>query len=421
VSLTNVCAAADRPPPPRLPLAAFWSVDIGSAIAAGPVSDAERVYLALKSAHLTARDAATGRELWKKDKNVTAPIAADGGFVFVAAGDAVEAIRGADGASAWIVPRLKIVAPLLAYDGWLIAVTDTEVIAIRSKDGHVVWRHPAAGVRHAPAIDGDRLYAGANDGRVVGLALATGAVAWEHYVPGGVTAIGAHRGLVYVGAGNKYFYCLDAGKGREKWPKRVGSLPTGRIAVDDERVYFAALDNVIYALDRKSGNQRWQTGLPRRAQAGVIALGHIVFVPVTGPELVMLYDLDGRRSGNIGVPGEISGLPDVMETAAGLRAFVVTGGLSNQWQLTLIASAGEAATVPLAEMPAPGLWFLTDPLLQPIGKTLPWLVLGDPVLYPFTAIEWPVVLRDPPLVPLTTLPGILLRPLSPVLPARRGA
>ena len=68
----------------------------------------------------------------------------------------------------------------------------------------------------------------------------------------------------------------------------------------------------------------------------------------------------------------------------------------------------------------PGVPFLTDPVLAPLGLVLPWLVLTDPVLQPFSAIEWPVVLRDPPLVPLTTLPGIQLRPLSPVLPAHRG-
>lgn len=419
--LTPLCAAADRPPPPRVPLAQFWSVDIGRAVSAGPVSDGERVYLALKSAHLTARDAADGRELWTKEMNVTAQLAAAGGFVFVPAGDAIEALRGADGASAWIVPRVTVVAPLLARDGWLIAVTDTEVLAIRSSDGHVVWRRAAGGVKRAPAVDGDRLYVGANDGRVLSLAVATGAVVWEQYVPGGVASIAAHLGLVYVGAGNKYFYCLDADRGRQKWAFRVGSIPTGSIAVDDERVYFASLDNVIRGLDRKSGNQRWQTGLPRRAPDGVVARGHIVFAAMNGQELVMLYDHDGRRSGDIVVPDEIGAPPDVRETAEGLRAFVVSGGLSNQFQLTFIASAGEPAMLPFAELTAPGLMFLTDPLLQPIGKALPWLVLGDPLLQPLTAIDWPVVLRDPPLVPLTTLPGLQLRPLSPVLPTRRGA
>jgi outer membrane protein assembly factor BamB len=412
-------AAADRPPPPRLPLAAFWSVDIGSAVSDGPVSDGERVYLALKSAHLTARDAADGRELWKKEKNASA-LASAGGLVFVSAGDAIEALRGSDGASVWIVPGVKIVAPLLVRDGWLIAVTAAEVLAIRSTDGHVVWRRAAGGVRQAPAIDGDRVYVGADDGRVLALALPTGAVAWEKYVPNGVTTIAAHLGLVYVGAGDKHFYCLDANKGSGKWPFRVGAIPTGRIAVDDDRVYFSSLDNVIRALDRKTGNQRWQTGLPHRAPSGVMAAGHVVFVPISGSELVMLYDHNGKRSGNIGLPDVIDAPPDVRENAKGLQAFVVTGGLSNRYQLTFIASAGEPVMQPFSELTPPGLWFLTDPVLQPIGKTLPWLVLGDPLLQPFTAIEWPVVLRDPPLVPLTTFPGLLLRPLSPTLPTRRG-
>jgi hypothetical protein len=185
-------------------------------------------------------------------------------------------------------------------------------------------------------------------------------------------------------------------------------------------VYFSSLDNVIRALDRKTGNQRWQTGLPHRAPSGVMAAGHVVFVPISGSELVMLYDHNGRRSGNIGLPDVIDAPPDVRENAKGLQAFVVTGGLSNRYQLTFIASAGEPVMQPFSELTPPGLWFLTDPVLQPIGKTLPWLVLGDPLLQPFTAIEWPVVLRDPPLVPLTTFPGLLLRPLSPTLPTRRG-
>ena len=55
-----------------------------------------------------------------------------------------------------------------------------------------------------------------------------------------------------------------------------------------------------------------------------------------------------------------------------------------------------------------------------MGRVVPWLILGDPVLNPAQRLEWPVVLRDPPLEPLTTIPGAQLRPLSPVLPVRRG-
>jgi len=415
-------AAADKPPPPGLPLAAFWSVDLKVEPTAPPVSDGDRVFIALKSAHLTARSAADGHELWRIDKQISAPMAAADGLVFVSAGDAIEAVRAADGGSAWIVPRVTAIAPLVVRDGWVIAATDAELIAIRAKDGTVVWRHASGAVKLPPDLDGGRVYTGADDGRVLALALATGAVEWESFVQGGVTAIAARAGRVYAGAGDKHLYCLDGRSGKVEWQKATGSSPIGRIAVDDSRVYTAALNNVIFALDRSNGNQRWTEAIRRRPFAGVLLAGHIVFVPVVGPQLVMLYDADGKPSGIIGLPGEILRAlpPDVRETAAGVNVFAITGGLSNEWQLTFLAPAGESTIVPPDKLTAlPGVPFLTDPALQPIGRVLGALVLGDPPLSPMATIEWPVVLRDPPLVPLTSFPGLQLRPLSPVLPTRR--
>jgi outer membrane protein assembly factor BamB len=416
-------AAADKLIPPRLPVTQQWSVDLGGAASAAPAAGDDRVYVALKSAHFTARDIADGHELWRIPKEVvTAPVA-DGGLVFVAAGEAIEALRGSDGGNAWTVPRVKTAAPLLAAAGWVFAVTDAELLAIRARDGQVVWRHAAGGVRLAPAVDGDRVYLGANDGRILALTLASGDVVWENYVPGGVTAIAAHRGLVYAGAGDKQFYCLDARKGAAKWSARVGSIVTGRISVDEEHVYFGALDNVVRALDRSNGNQRWKEPLNRRPIAGVYAAGHIVFVPASAPELIMLYDATGQASGNIALPGEMTAdlPPDVRETPAGLHIFVVTGGLANVWQLTFIGPASELPLTTFAAMVTmPGLDYLTDPELQPIGRVLGTLILDDPPLQPLSASGWPVVLTDPPLQPLTTLPGLQLRPLSPALPVRRG-
>jgi hypothetical protein len=388
------------------------------------VSDGDRVFIALKSAHLTARSAADGHEVWRIAKQISGPMAAGEGLVFVSAGDAIEAIRGSDGGSAWILPRVKAVAPLLARDGWLIAVTEAEILAIQAKDGTVAWRHPAGGVKVSPDIDGDHLYSGADDGRVLALGLATGAVEWEHYVPGGVTTIAAKGGRIYAGAGDKRLYCLDGRSGKIAWQRWIGSIPTGRIAVDEKRVYAAALGNVVYALDRTTGNQRWMSPVRRRPLTGVVLAGHVVFVPVVAPQMVLLYDADGRSSGTIVLPGEIPRdlPPDIRQTAAGVNVFAITGGLSNEWQLTFLAPAGESSTVTPDQLTAlPGVPFLTDPVLQPIGRVLGPLVLADPPLLPVSLFDWPVVLRDPPLAPLTSLPGFQMRPLSPVLPIRRGA
>jgi outer membrane protein assembly factor BamB len=421
--LATRSTAADKPPPPRLPLAPFWTTDLDGAPSAPPVSDGDRVFVALKSAQITARAAGDGHELWRIPKDVTTPMAADGGLLFLSAGEAIEAVRGADGKHAWIVPRVKTVAPLVARSGWLIAVSETEIISIHAKDGQVAWRHAAGGVRLAPDIDGDRLYAGANDGRVVALTLSTGAVAWETFLPLGVSAIAARAGRVYAGAGDKVFYCLDGRSGVTRWSRPVGSVIKGRIAVDEDRVYFAAFNNVVYGLDRANGNQRWTGPVAHRPFAGVVAAGHVVFVPAVSPELIVLYDFDGRGSGVIGLPGEIVQdiPPDIRETADGLDVFAVTGGLANDWKLTHLAAADDAAIVALSAWPVlPGAPFLTDPQLALIGRTLGDLILGDPPLRSPSEMGWPVALQDPPLEPLTKLPGLQLRALSPVLPIRRG-
>ena len=136
----------------------------------------------------------------------------------------------------------------------------------------------------------------------------------------------------------------------------------------------------------------------------------------------MVYD-QGGPAGSLNLPGQ--GPPDlppsIRETPEGTVVYTVTGTLANEWNLAKYAAAGEAALIPIAKVEAmPGVSYLTDPALAPIGNVLGLMILGDPRLIPVSEIEWPIVLRDPPLVPLTTLPGAQLRPLSPVLPVRRA-
>jgi eukaryotic-like serine/threonine-protein kinase len=426
--LIAVCAlravAGDRPQPPGLPLAQWWSVKLDGPVSAGPASDGSRIYIALASGHLTALEASGGREIWRQTRNVTAALAADADLLFVASGDAVEALQGATGKTAWTLPRMTPVAPLLAQAGWLFITTETEVIAVHAATGEVAWRHAAGGVKLSPALDGDRVYSGADDGRVLALNLKDGSVAWEQFMPEGVTAIAGHGGRVYAGAGNKRLYCLDAKKGEAKWNFSLGALAVGRIVADDDRVYVASLNNVVWALDRQSGNQRWKLGLPQRPSFGVEVSGHVVFVPTArSTDLPLVYDHDGRLSGSLALPGQVPPalVPSIKDTPQGTVVYAVTGTLANEWNLAKYARAGEANLIPLAALDAmPGVPYLIDPVLAPIGAVLGALILGDPRLMPLSDADWPIVLRDPPLVPLTTLPGVQLRPLSPVPPVRRA-
>ena len=59
-----------------------------------PVADKARIYVALASAHLTARDAKDGREIWRQNRAVTAPMAVEQEMLFVASADSIEALNG---------------------------------------------------------------------------------------------------------------------------------------------------------------------------------------------------------------------------------------------------------------------------------------------------------------------------------------
>jgi hypothetical protein len=421
----RLVTAGDRPAAPKLPLAQWWQVPLDGPVSAGPISNGARVYLAYAAGFLVARDAADGHELWRQKKTVSVPMAVDGDLLIVSTGDAIEALRGATGASAWILPRMKTVAPIVAEADGIVAVTGDEVIVVRAADGSVAWRHAAGGVTLPPVIDNGQVYTGANDGRVLALAMTDGAQVWDHFFPDGVTAIAAAAGRVYVGSGDKRLYSVDGRNGEPRPASyRIGAQPIGHIAIDDEHVYVAALDNVVRAFDRKNGNQRWQAPMRQRPFFGVFASGHVVFVPASASEVQMLWDGNGVKSGALGLPGEAPSAlaPAIVDSADGPVVYAITGGLTNEWNLTKFAPAGEAPLVAFAKLdPLPGLPFLTDPELKPLGLVLRELLLDDPPLQPLAALDWPLVMRDPPLVPLTMLPGLQLRPLSPVLPVRRGA
>src|SRR4029077_8119339 len=131
-----LAAPLDQVVPPKLPVAPAGSVEIGEGLTAPPVTDGTRVYLALKSAHLAARDLHdVTKELWRVERAVASPMIAANGMVFLSAGGAIEALRGTDGKTVWTAPRITTTAPLAIAGDTIVAATETEAIAIKAADG----------------------------------------------------------------------------------------------------------------------------------------------------------------------------------------------------------------------------------------------------------------------------------------------
>ncbi|HTV00126.1 MAG TPA: PQQ-binding-like beta-propeller repeat protein [Luteitalea sp.] len=262
---------------PLFPLRVRWSIDLDGPPVGGVATDNSRVYVPLSSGGLVAVDAESGATRWKADVTTTLRPAAADERVYVVAADTLQALEGTTGRALWRTPLPAAVsAPLVARAGWIVAALQNgDVVALRGSDGTVVWTQKfGAPIVAPPAINGDRLYLPGADGIVRAVAVATGEALWSRAIGGAIVTVAPLGARVYVGSTDNYFYCLDDKQGRVRWRWRAGADSVGAAMADDERVFFAALDGLIRALDRGHGAQRWRQALPWRPRTGPMRVGN---------------------------------------------------------------------------------------------------------------------------------------------------
>ncbi len=283
-----------------------------------------------------------------------APAAGDD-LVFVPTPAAVTALSAADGAPVWQLAMDRIDGPLVWKSGWLLVPTADGVIhALRASDGAPVWQADVAGPPHAkPTVFGDRVYVPTADGRVVALAVETGRRLWERRLGGAASQVTATDDRVYAGSVDNFFYCLDARDGRVEWRWRTGADVIGAAAIDAHRVYFVSLDNVLRALDRHTGVQRWMRPLGMRPASGPIEAAGVLTVSGGSPALNAFDVSDGQPDGTFTAPGDLTAPPHVFTSATSPLPllFVATGNAAGGTTITLYTRAIEPPIVPVAPLP----------------------------------------------------------------------
>lgn len=81
---------------------------------------------------------------------------------------------------------------------------------------------------------------------------------WSRQFSGGVTSTPREqKGVLYFGAGDGFFYALDAATGKTKWSAPIKSEGLGTPLVTDEAVYFLSGNNAALALKSDNGEQIW--------------------------------------------------------------------------------------------------------------------------------------------------------------------
>jgi outer membrane protein assembly factor BamB len=171
----------------------------------------------------------------------------------------------------------------------------------------VCWEMELGGdVRSTPAVTATTIYVGNGDGHLYALDRRTGARQWRFAAGSPVDGSPAVSGaMVYVTARNGTVFAVRASDGALGWRHRSGVAialepPQGNLnymiaspVVADTTVYVGGPDGVVYALDRRTGAERWKTALGASTWTAPAVAEHVIYVAANDGRL---YALD-RRTG----------------------------------------------------------------------------------------------------------------------------
>lgn len=346
-------------PLPPANLDARWATAFDTLPAASPGFDATTAYIPLKAdeatgkaARLVAVDLDRGTLRWTLEVSTALTPATGDGLVFTVSEQTIAARDAMTGATKWrsVLPG-GAAAPLYFDTGWLLASTTAgDLAAFRASDGQLVWRRqlgsPLVGPP-GPALD--RLFLPLADNRLVSVLLADGSTVWELHLESAITGILALDDQLVFGTAAKNLVSVDLGRGRERWTWKLGGDLAGIPSADDRRIYFASRDNLLRAVDRRSGNLRWKADLASRPAGGPLRLTDALMMPLVSSQIMGFDPASGKQTVTATAAGEIGLQPYVRRDVRLTMPQLIT--VSREGQLQGFGRRFEPVPQLLAELP----------------------------------------------------------------------
>jgi len=103
-----------------------------------------------------------------------------------------------------------------------------------------------------------------------------------------------YEGYIYVGSGDNFSYCLDAGSGDLTWSFETGAVIQGTMSIDGGKAFVPSYDHTLYCLDAYTGEEIWRFETGGSIFSSPAVIGDMV---VFGSADGMVYCLDRETGG----------------------------------------------------------------------------------------------------------------------------
>ncbi len=196
-----------------------------------------------------------------------------------------------------------ISTPAVSGDNVIVGNQNGKLVCLSLKNGKEKWSYQTGGsIFSSPAIAGDRVVFGSADATIHCLDTRTGQAIWKVKV--GAAVLGAPlivEDMVYIGSSDHAFRKLDIADGKEVWKFEGLNGPVVSTAVRYQgRIIFGAWDRNLYSLDEKTGALVWQwnngSSIRNYSPAACIPVVHDGVIYVVAPDryISAIDAMDGK-------------------------------------------------------------------------------------------------------------------------------
>ncbi len=178
-----------------LPLTPRWDRELGQKLVSSPVTDDQRIYLGTDLNTVLAIDPSSSNIVWRavvSGKVGATPAVADGKVFVGDAGGSFYALNSGTGAQIWkrVLPG-AITSSALVADGRVyvgVGHPAHQAVCLDANNGDILWAYTSMDQMcySSPALVGNHLLIGADDGALYSLHPTTGALNWKFSSRGGV-------------------------------------------------------------------------------------------------------------------------------------------------------------------------------------------------------------------------------------------
>ena len=336
----------------------LWSAKVGKdaeflRVMLRPAGDGNLIFAASRDGNVVAFDAESGKQAWKTALDIELSAGPGVGSGMVAVGSAngwVIVLDAKDGSERWRVSLggETLSPPLIDENFVIVATIDNRLRALSGFDGSEAWiiekATPALTMRGSatPAIAGNTVIAGFDNGRLLAAKLDTGDVLWESVlaptsgrsdlerlsdIDGQISVVGQD---VYAAGYQGRVASIAAESGQILWGREISSYVG--VSADWNSLYTTNEGGEVIALTRRNGQETWrQSSLLRREPTLPVAFNTTVVVGDLEGYLHFFSVIDGRpvarlRQGSAaisGTPVVISDRLYVQSDSGGITAYVV--------------------------------------------------------------------------------------------------